>query len=49
MDNDISRRTFARIAALGALSTALPNAAAAAEAEQQAVATSSHTFPNGLL
>jgi beta-glucosidase len=46
MDNEISRRTFAQIAGMGALSAALPGVAAA-ESEEHAIASPGRSFPRG--
>ena len=48
MDNDISRRTFAHVAGLGALSLAIPRGATA-ETEEPAPASPGRTFPKGFL
>ena len=48
MDNDISRRTFAQIVGVGALSAAVPRVAAAA-VEEPATASPGRSFPKGFL
>ena len=48
MDNDISRRTFAQMAGVGALSAAMPRVATT-EVEKPAIASPGRSFPRGFL